>query len=314
MAGILLLWIGIFIVSLAALIKAADYFTDHSEKIGLIIGISPFIIGITIVSIGTSLPELASSVASVIQGQTEIVAGNAIGSNIANILLVLGVAAIAGKALTLKRSLINLDGPLLLAATALFGVVAVDGTISLIDALILLTGYGVYLGYTLLSHKGEGEKPSKSKPKKGLGKSTVIVVISATAVAVAAKYTIDSVTRISEILNIGTSVIALSAVAIGTSLPELLVSVKAALKGKHEIALGNVFGSNLFNILAVTGVPALIKPLALSPETLFIAGPFVIIATILFVISGISNKIHNWEGMFYLLIYVVFIGKLFHII
>lgn len=313
MALALILWIVVFIVSLAVLVKAADYFTNHSEKIGLIVGISPFIIGVTIVSIGTSLPELATSIASVLQGETQLVVDNVLGSNIANILLIVGVCAIAARRLVMERELIDLDGPLLLAGTALFALLAYDGSITFVDAIILLGGYGAYLGYTILARKDE-DHGKKKVNKKGLWKSIVIVVVSATAVAVGAKFTIDAVLNISTILNIGSSLIALTAVAVGTSLPELLVSVKAAIHKKYEIALGNIFGSNLFNVLAVTGVPGLIHTLDISQPTIAIALPYVGIATLLFVVSGISKRIHNWEGIFFLLIYAVFVGKLFNLL
>lgn len=128
--------------------------------------------------------------------------------------------------------------------------------------------------------------------------------------AIGANYTIESVLKLSELLKISTSLIAITAIAIGTSLPELVVSVRAALKKKYEIALGNVFGSNVFNILLVAGIPAMIRPLVVDDLTFFIGLPFLVIATLLFIISGISRRIHIWEGAMYLLIYILFIAKL----
>jgi cation:H+ antiporter len=127
-----------------------------------------------------------------------------------------------------------------------------------------------------------------------------------------AKYLIDALIAISAMLNIGTGVIAITAVAIGTSLPELLVSAKAALQKKSEVALGNIFGSNIFNALVVTGIPGLFGTLHLSNETYYIGVPMLVISTLLFIISGISRRIHMWEGTFFLILYILFMAKLFN--
>jgi len=311
----LIFWIGTFIISLAVLIKAADYFTDSASKLGAILGLSQFIIGVTIVSIGTSLPELASSISAVLKGVTEIVAGNVIGSNIANILLVVGLAAILSKKgrLEVSRNLINLDLPLLAGAGVMLMLMFLwDGKITFGEGIIALLGYIVYLHYALKHKEGKQEKEEIKKEKLNL-RIILGLVLGAIFIYYGANYAIESVIKISEILNIGTAVIALSAVAIGTSLPEIFVSVSAARKGKDEIALGNIFGSNLFNGFVVLGLPALFKTLDVTSEVLSIAIPFFIAATLLYVISGITRKIYKWEGAMYLLIYILFIVKLFNL-
>lgn len=307
----LLFWFIIFFLSLAVLVKSADYFTKYSEKLGVALGIPQFIIGVTIVSIGTSLPELATSIIAVLQKDTTIVAGNAVGSNIANILLVVGLSAIFAGKMIVKRSLINLDAPLLAAVTALAIFVMWDRVVTFKEGILLVLCYLVYSLYSIYSHQ---RNDSEAKRNKLELKVVLIVLASAVLVYIGAKYTIDSVLKISEILKINSSVIALSAVAVGTSLPEVLVSVVAARRGKYEMALGNVFGSNIFNIAMVIGIPSFISTLDISLDTFALAIPFLIAATVLYVISGISKKIHNWEGAMYLIIYVLFIGKLFGII
>ena len=308
----LFIWIIIFVVSLAVLIKAADYFTRYSEKIGLALGIPAFIVGVTIVSIGTSLPELASSIAAVMQGQTEIVIANAVGSNIANILLIVGIAALFARKLIVKRDLINLDAPLLACVTGMAVFMIWDGKVNWIEAIFLVGSYLVYALYTVFS-RDKNDKKEQKKPKFKIA-HLVIILVSAVFIYLGAKYTIDAVIEISNILNINSSIIALSAVAIGTSLPELLVSVMAAKRGNYEMALGNVFGSNIFNLTMVIGVPAFITELEVSSGALLIAVPFLILATVLYIISGISKKIHNWEGAMYLIIYGLFIVKLLGIV
>jgi len=326
----LIFWIIIFILSLALLVKSADWFVESSEKIGLALKISPFIIGVTIVAIGTSFPELASSIAAVFKGATEIVAANALGSNIANILLIVGLSAVVARRLIVRRSLIDLDAPLLGVATFLFVFVMWDKKIVLGEGILLIFGFLIYLLYTIFQRREEEETPElvevlpsrierrkreakiepSPKPEKLNFKVFLFLILGVIGLAIGANYIIESVLKLSELLKISTSLIAITAIAVGTSLPELVVSVQAALKKKYEIALGNIFGSNVFNILIVVGVPALIRPLIVDELTFGIGLPFLIVATLLFVISGISRRIHIWEGAMYLLLYILFIVKL----
>jgi cation:H+ antiporter len=327
-------WIFIFIISLAVLVKSADWFVESSEKIGLALKISPFIVGVTIVALGTSFPELASSIIAVLKGATEIVVANALGSNIANILLIVGISAVAARRLIVKRSLIDLDAPLLAASTVLFVFIMWDRVIVFGEGILLIVAFLVYFLYTIFQKKGEEETPEiaevvpsrverrekaiikqeKTKtPQKLTPRIFVFLIIGIIGLALGANYTIESVIKLSKLFNISTSLIAITAVAIGTSLPELVVSVRAALQKKYEIALGNVFGSNVFNALIVIGIPALIRSLKVDNLTFTVGLPFLVVATLLFVISGISRRIHVWEGAMYLLIYVLFIIKLINL-
>jgi len=308
----LIIWIIVFIASLALLVKSADWLLGASEKIGLVIGLSPFIVGVTIVAFGTSLPELISSLVAVFQGVSEVVTANAVGSNIANILLVIGVSAILAKRLTVSKDLIDLDLPLLALGTTIFLITAWDGSITFVESIFLLITYGIYLFFSIVYKDVEepGDEKVGKKPKLET-RDFLLLSLGIVGLAVGAKYLIDSVIELSSILNIGAGVITITAVAIGTSLPELLVSAKAALQGKAETALGNIFGSNIFNILVVTGIPGLFATLKIDEQTLAIGFPLLIIATLLFIISGISKRIHVQEGVLYLVIYVMFIGKLF---
>ncbi len=298
-------------MSFAVLIRAASYFTKYSEKAGLALGVSQFVIGITIVSIGTSLPELATSFAAVFEGSTEIVIGNAIGSNIANILLVTGFAAVIVGALVVKRSLIDLDAPLLAGITILFILIILDRVVVFQEALLLLLSYIVYILYSYYSRKEKTEEKEKKKSEPFKWWWVLIVIVSAGFIYLGARYTVESVIEISRVVGISSSIIALSAIAIGTSLPEGVVSIIAARKGNYEMALGNIFGSNIFNLAVVIGLPGLFANLDVSDSIYFIGIPFLIGATLLFVISGISRKVHIWEGAIYLLIYGLFLGKLF---
>ncbi|MBT3230693.1 calcium/sodium antiporter [Candidatus Uhrbacteria bacterium] len=308
-------WIVVFIVSLAVMVKGADWLIASSEKIGLSFGLSPFIVGVTIVGLGTSFPELVSSFVAVMQGATEIVTANAVGSNIANILLVIGFAAVIGRRLTVTKNLIDLDLPLLAIGTVLLIGVVFDGQVTLGEAILLVVTYGIYLLYTIIHTEEEEEgqkKKKKAKRPKVTIKDIVLLIIGIAGLVLGAKYLIDSLVNLSTMLNVATGVIAITAVAIGTSLPELLVSVKAARAGKPEVALGNIFGSNIFNAFMVIGLPGLMGTLMIDDMTLMIGVPTMALATLLFVISGISRRIYMWEGAFYLALYVLFIAKLFN--
>lgn len=314
----LIFWILIFILSLALLVKSADWLVESSEKIALYLKISPFIIGVTIVAIGTSMPELATAFASTLKGATEIVVATVIGANVHNIFLVIGLAAILARRLMIKRSLIELDLPLLAISTVIFLSVAYDGEITWQDGLLLLITFLIYLIYTIYERKEEkGEVKgiveiipgSVEKVEKLNLKVFLFLILGVIGLVIGAKYTVESALQLANLLKLLPSVIAIIGIAFGTSLPELLVSVRATWKKKYEIALGNIFGSNVFNILIVTGLPAFVTTVKIDPITLTIGFPFLIAATLLFVISGISGRIHIWEGSLYVLAYIVFCLK-----
>lgn len=315
----LLITIAIFIGSLAVLIFSADLLVRNSEKLGLSLGVPQFIIGITIISAGTSLPELATSLFSIFKGEPGVVAGNVVGSNIANILLVVGLTTILVRKIEIKRSLIRLDLPLLIGATAILVLTLLDGKFTLIEAIVSLLGFVVYLIYSLTQHKESFEekedefrkaiKIEKRPPFKW--SYIILIVISAATLYYSANFTIDSVISLGAMLNIDTAVIAITAIAVGTSLPELIVSVLAAKRGNFDIALGNILGSNIFNGFMIMGIAGLFGELPVQSSVLLVGVPFLIIATLFLTFSGIERKFYNFEGALYLLLYILFIGQLF---
>lgn len=303
-------WIMVFVLSLLLVVKSSDWLLLSAEKIGLRVGLSPFVIGITIVAFGTSFPELVTSLFAVFQGVSEVVTANAVGSNIANILLVAGIAVLVGKKLEVTKDLIDLDLPLIAISTSIFILVAFDGSVNVIESIILLAVYLVYLGFAI------GYKETKVEPIKKpqvVPTDFVMLTVGIIGLAVGANYLIESIIFVSEALNIVPAIITITAVAFGTSLPELLVSVKAATKGQSDVALGNIFGSNVFNVLAVVGIPGLFGTLVVDQKTITIGIPVLVIATILFTFSGISKRIHIQEGILYVIIYILFIAKLFEL-
>lgn len=319
---ILFLWIVIFAASLAAIVKSADWLLESAEKIGLAAGLSPFIIGVTIVGLGTSFPELITAIMAVLKDASEIVSATAIGSNVSNILLVLGISAIAARRLSVSKNIIDIDLPLLTVGTVLFLGVIWDRQVVFFESILLIIAYLVYLLYTVMHQEEEEEEtlPSretrrKHKKIKGsprpklVAKDFIFLAVGIVGLIFGAKYMVDSMLELSVMLNVGAGVIAITAAALGTSLPELVVSLKAALNNKSEIAIGNIFGSNIFNMFVVVGVPGLISTIKLDGPTFVVGVPAVALVTLLFVISGISKRIHAWEGALYLVVYILFIAK-----
>jgi cation:H+ antiporter len=293
------------VVSLFVLIKSSDWFVASAEKIGLSLGISPFIIGVTVVAFGTSLPELASSIASVQMGSSEIVAGNVVGSNITNILLIIGITAFLGKGIKMKYNIIDKDIPLLIISAFFIWLFSRDASISILETILLLAGLVIFL----ISSFNNGEEPEEEKTKvKPI--TYILLVIGGVLIYFSSEYTVIGLKGIAETMAIKKEIISLGALALGTSLPELVVSVAAIRRNNHGIAVGNVLGSNIFNSYAVVGIASLFGPLTITPDITQFSIPIMLAATILFSFMSISGKIGKWEGFMLLLLYVYFIREL----
>lgn len=303
----------LFIVSLFFLIKGAYYFTTYAEKLGVLLKISPFIIGVTIVAIGTSIPELATGIIAALRGgaDTVFVAENVVGSSIANIFFIVGIGALLGGALFVKRNLIHIDLPILALTTTLFLVFVMwDGWLSRYESLLLILAYSVYIWY-VSTHPSETEGPKeKIKKERGVWKIPVVIIFSTVIIYFSAKYTVDSVLTIAQLLGVNSAVLIMTIVALGTSLPELVVTIIAVRKKDYEVALGNVFGSNIFNASMIMGISGLISPLIISRSTLIIGLPFLGIATLLYFISAMDRKVQNYEGAMFMLMYIAFVISL----
>ena len=318
MIPLILVWIVVFVVALAVLLKASDYFTEAAEKIGLRLGIPAFIIGVTIVAVGTSLPELISSIFAVSAGASEIVIGNVVGSNIANILLVLGAVAIFAKKIETKYEMIEVDLPIFFASALFIFIVAFDGVINMWEGGIGILGVATYFAFAGISARKSSsaqEKAIKSEKKElrkeGLLFQFLVILISGLFIFLGAKYTVSSVIQISAILNIAKEVIALSAVAIGTSLPELVVGITAARKGNAGMAFGNVLGSNIFNSFAVLGVASMVGTLVVPAAMVTFSVPVLIGVSLLYLFTIQDKQLTIWEGIIFLLAYALYMGKVF---
>jgi len=307
------LWTIYLAAALFTLVRGADMFVVGAKQVGASLGMSKFAIGVLIVGFGTSLPELASSVAAALNGATEIVVANAVGSNITNILLVVGVLATLGGRVIIKRDLIKTELPIFFIATAHFLLVIYDGTVDRIEAVLLLGTFFAYLWYLFVEARTEDSVELQKKGGRRVrleGKSIVFILLGVTAVLLGANYTVDMVVNIATSLSVPLGLISIGAIALGTSLPELFVSLNALKTGEAELAIGNIFGSNAFNILVVIGVPALITPLIADDVVMKLGVPILLAASLIFFVNGLARQIMRWEGMMMLLFFMFFIIKL----
>ena len=291
--------IAIFVAAIAVLLWSSDRFVQAAERIGLSLGISPFIIGVTIVAFGTSLPELATSIVSVLEGASQIVVGNVVGSNITNIALVLGLTAVVVRNIDLEYNLWHIDIPFLWGSAFLLYFAVMDGDLSFFECALFLAGIVIFLSYSLKDQ----ERPDKEdRPSAGV-KDYLLLLLGGALVSISATYVISSITAISVLLSIAPSVIALSAVAVGTSLPEVAVSLAAARRGKASIAVGNALGSNIFNTFIVMSVPRFFGPLVIPDNIISVYLPLMIVMTVLLGVMSNNRKITRWEGYVLLLFY-----------
>ena len=301
----MLIQVLIFAVSLFVLIKGSDWFIGAAERIGLALGIPSFIIGVTIVAFGTSLPELATSIIGVLEGQSDIVIGNVVGSNITNILLVVGAVAIFSKRVPLRANIMDVDMPMLVFS-ALFLLFAMDDyKLSVAEAVLFLAALAIFLIHSL-----SGTDEEKIQRTKVHAKDIMFLVLGGVGVYIGAKYTIESLIKMADALNIGSEMIAVSLVALGTSLPEVVVSITAAKRGQPDIAIGNVLGSNIFNTYAVMAIPSFIGPLTIPATIVDFNLPLMVGVTIFFTFLCISRQISRWEGALLLLLYFYFLINL----
>ncbi len=307
----------LFFASLGLLITATNYFLRSAGQLGLALDISPFVVGAVIVAFGTSLPEATIALFSVWNGVVDIPVAQVIGSNIANILLILGIVTLIVRRLVITKNLVDIELPLIVAVTLMFIFIVFDGVVHMYEGVFLLFGFICYLAYIFLS-KDQRTYPLTSEERlKSLSfvpKHLGVFILAVVVVALAAHTTIISTQMIASLFSIPEGLVAITALALGTSLPELVVSVQAALRKEIELVIGNIIGSNTFNILFVIGLPALFSNLTLNATTLSVGLPALIGVTVLFIVSSLSNKIYIWEGIFYILLYLLIVIKLFGIL
>lgn len=292
------------VIALGVLLKSSDWFVEGAERIGLAFGVSPFVIGVTIVAFGTSLPELATSIAAVLADNSSIVIGNVVGSNVTNILVVLGITAIIGKNISLGHNIMDIDMPLLVISSLLLLYFIQDLYISPVEVGLFIVAMIAFLLGSLNTPKLD-----KSERTKLAFLDIIKVIGGGVLVWLGAEYTIQSIVVISEEMGVNPDLIALTAVAIGTSLPEIVVSISAIRRGQAAIAVGNVLGSNVFNTYFVISVPALFGNLEIPPSFQEIFLPIMVGVTVVFAFICHSGRISRWEGVALLVMYAFFLSE-----
>jgi len=287
-------------------------FIDSASQIGSHFGMSQFVIGVLIVGMGTSLPELASSLAGVLRGANEIAVANAVGSNITNILLIIGILAFFGGKIIIKQELIKTELPIFFIATVHFIAVVIDGRVDRIESLLLLGTFSAYVWYLMVeSSETKRETIVKKEINKKLPiKAILLTIFSLGAILIGASYTIDMAVNIATALSVPIGLISITAIAIGTSLPELFVSIQAIKSKQTEMAIGNIFGSNAFNMLVVVGLPGLIMPLVAGEVVMELGLGIMVAASAILFVNGLARQIMRWEGLMMLIFFVFFLVKL----
>ena len=286
------------------LIKGADWFVDGASGIATKFGIPQLVIGLTIVAMGTSAPEAAVSISAAIGGSADITIGNIVGSNILNIFIILGISAVI-TTLAVASSTIKYETPFMILVTVLLLVLGLDGTIGLIDGIILIAAFIAYLTYLFIMAKKNKEEQPKAK-QMAIWKAILLTIIGLALIIIGSNVTVDAATAIAKAFGVSERFIGLTIVALGTSLPELFTSVSAARKHNADIAIGNIVGSNIFNILFVVGLSSVIIPVPFASNFIFDTIVAIVAAALLLVCCLKTKSLKRWAGILMLICYAAY--------
>ena len=301
----------LLVVGFVMLTKGADWFVDGSSALAFRLGIPQLVIGLTIVAMGTSAPEAAVSITSALKGNEGITVGNVVGSNIMNILLILGIASVIVP-LAVQKSTRMIEIPYMIAITVLFGVLGYTGEmVTRVEGGILWIAFLIYLGYLLWMAKKGKEDNEPDEKQKSLPVQLLMILVGLVCIVLGSDFVVDGATEIAKVIGISERIIGLTIVAFGTSLPELVTSIAAARRGNADIAIGNIVGSNVFNILFVAGTSALISPVVF--ESKFVLDTAVATATAVLLLVCVCNKegkLKRSGGIIMLLAYAAYFVKL----
>ncbi len=320
----IVLTVTLLLISLFVLLKGADYLVDGAVDIARWMRISPILVGMTVVAFGTSLPEFVVSFFSLMAGNADISLGNIIGSNIANLALIIGLASM-WITMQVKSKTLMYELPFLVVSSFLLLILAVDhfiwGTdtfsIGRVDGLIFLTVFGFFIYYIFLSIR-DGRQKAVSKEFRTTyrhifppWKDVLLVLGGILAVGVGGRFFTVYAKELSDLAGLSQAFIGLTIAAIGTSMPELVTSIVAAWKKKGDIAIGNIVGSNIFNVLFVVGLSSLFFPFKVNPSVLMVDAVVMIFITLLFLLFATNErKILRWEGAILLVSYMAYMGFL----
>ena len=306
----ILIAMGLLVLGFVFLVKGADWFVDGTSSIAAKLGIPQLVIGLTIVAMGTSAPEAAVSITAALTGNAEITIGNVVGSNILNILIILGLAS-AITTIKVASSTIKIETPFMIAITGVLLVQGLDGTISLLDGVVLWVLFLIYLAYLFrMAKKGGGEDMEGINKDRPIWKSGLWSVIGLALIILGSDFAVDGATKLAHFIGLSERFIGLTIVALGTSLPELFTSVAAARKGNADIAIGNIVGSNIFNILFVVGTSAIITPVPYAPAFHFDTSAAIVAGVMLLLLSFRRKALNRTGGIVMLASYGAYLAYL----
>ena len=304
---VIILNVVLLLAAIVIVLWGADKFTDGASSMARRWNVSELIIGLTVVAMGTSMPEFVVSFFSAMEGSGDMSVGNVVGSNIFNSLVIIGVSALF-MSLTLTKKLITRDVIFVVCATLILISLSVDGVVSLFDALVLLMCFAMFMVYSFNTSKNEPQEESEQNSVTyGWGKTLLFVILGIGCLIGGGELLVSSASKLASLCGISERVIGLTILAAGTSLPELATSVVAARKGSKGLALGNVIGSNLFNIFLILGVSALVNPLNIKGIGTMDWGVLMLSSILLFIFGRTGHKITKSEGIVLIAIYILYI-------
>lgn len=304
----IILQVVLLLVGFVFLIKGSDFFVDGASSIASILKVPTVIVGLTIVAFGTSAPEAAVSITSSLTGSNAMAVSNVIGSNLFNMLMVIGIAALISN-LLMEKEVLNKDLPFLVGITALFAVfILFGGGISNIEGIILLIILIAYIIFLIYGARKSGTMTVVEEPKLTLPKSIIFMIIGLIGIVLGGDFVVDSASAIAIALGMSETLVGLTIVAIGTSLPELVTSITAIRKGENQLVIGNVIGSNIFNILFVLGASSAISAIPIK-EGMIIDVLFMLAVTVLCYIFGkTQDKYDKKEGAILVALFIAYMA------
>ncbi len=298
----------LLIIGFVLLIKGSDFFVDGSSNIASILKIPTLIVGLTIVAFGTSAPEAAVSITSSLAGSNALAVSNVIGSNLFNILLIIGLCSLLNE-LEIDREVLKTDLPFLVIVTVIISAIIIIGwNISQIEGIALLIIMVLYIAYLIYSTKHKTEAKIVEKPKMGLPRSIVYIVGGIAGIAIGADFVVDSASYIAMAFGMSETLVGLTIVAIGTSLPELVTSITALRKGETELIIGNVIGSNIFNILFVLGASSAISSITVNPNMLLDIVLMLGVTILCFIFAKTQDKFDKKEGFILVALFITYMA------
>jgi len=300
------------VLGFGLLYVAGEMLVRGSSSLALAFGISPLVVGLTVVAFGTSAPELAVAINAVLLGQDDIAVGNIVGSNICNIGLIIGLAGLL-RALQVRTQLLRIDMPIMVGCSLLMLGLMLDGSISRAEGAVLVTGIVAYVLFTLLAARREGAAAAAPVPSGSAFRPLLcaaLVIGGIAGLTFGARVFVDGAVIIAMALGVSTAVIGLTVVAIGTSLPELATSIVAAARREGDIAIGNVVGSNIFNILSILGITALVRPLAIGGVTMLDILVMIGFALVLWLFMAWRSLVSRPEAALLFVAYLGYLGWL----